>query len=93
MSTIETIDKLMMAEALQECLSRFPNIDTLTAEHSEALEVLISGHDVIAILPTGFGKSLIYQLFCETKLATNPNEYILVVAPLNSIVEDQISVK
>ena len=56
MSTIETIDKLMMAEALQECLSHFPNIDTLTAEHSEALEVLISGHGVIAILPTGFEK-------------------------------------
>ena len=71
MSTIETIDKLMMAEALQECLSRFPKIDTLKAEHSEALEALISGRDVVAILPTGFGKSLIFQLFCEIKLATN----------------------
>ena len=29
MSTMETIDKLMMAEALQECLSRFPKTLTL----------------------------------------------------------------
>ena len=41
LSTIETIDKLMMTEALQECLSRFPkkNIDT---EQREAYEGLIS---------------------------------------------------
>ena len=64
-----------------------------TAKHSEALEALISGLDVIAILPTGFGKSLIFQLLCEIKLATNPNRCILVVAQLNSIVEDLISVK
>ena len=37
----------MMAEALQECLSRFPEIDALKAEQSEALEALISGRDVI----------------------------------------------
>ena len=85
LSTIETIDKLMMAEALQECLSRFPKIETLKAEQREALESLISGRDVIAILPTGFGKSLIFQLFCEVKLASNPNTCILVVAPLNSL--------
>ena len=29
LSAIEAIDKLMMAEALQKCLSRFPKIETL----------------------------------------------------------------
>ena len=29
LSAIEAIDKLMMAEALQKCLSRFPNIEPL----------------------------------------------------------------
>ena len=81
MSTTETIDKLMMADTLQECLSCFPKIDTLKAEQSEVLEAVISGRDFIAILPIGFGKSLILQLFCEIKLATNPNTCILVVAP------------
>ena len=71
----------------------FLKIDTLKAEQYEALEAIISGRDVIAILPTGFGKSLIFQLFCDVKLASNPNTCILVVAPLKSIMEDQISVK
>ena len=35
-------------------------------------KALISGCDVIAILPTSFGKSLIFQLFREVKLASNP---------------------
>ena len=90
MSTIETIDKLMMAKALQQCLSRFPEIETLKREQREELEALIAGRDVIAILPTGFGKSLIFQVFCEAKLSLNPNTCILVVAPLNSIVQDQV---
>ena len=42
LSIIETIDKLMIAEALQECLSRFPKIETLDTEKGEALEGLIS---------------------------------------------------
>ena len=50
----------------------FLKIDTLKAEQYEALEAIISGRDVIAILPTGFGKSLIFQLFREMKLATDP---------------------
>ena len=41
LSIIETIDKLMIAEALQECLSRFPKIETLDTEKGEALEGLI----------------------------------------------------
>ena len=79
----------MMAEAIQDCLSRFPKIETLKAEQREALESVISGRDVIAILPTGFGKSF-FQLLCEVKLASNPNTCVLVVAPLNSIAQDQI---
>ena len=35
LSAIETIDKLMMAEALQECLSRFPQ-KKLDTEQREA---------------------------------------------------------
>ena len=57
----------MMAEALQECLSRFPKTDT---KQSEALEALIFSRDVIAILLTGVGKSLIFQLFCKVNLAS-----------------------
>ena len=42
LSTIETIDKLMMAEALQECLSRFP----LKEKHKNVSSLWV--RDVIA---------------------------------------------
>ena len=36
LSTIETIDKLMMAEALEKCLSLFRKKETLDTEQREA---------------------------------------------------------
>ena len=44
-----------MAVELQECLSQFPKIESLKLEQKEALEFLLLGRDVLAILPTGFG--------------------------------------
>ena len=38
---------MMMAEALQECLPRFPKVET---EQRQALEAFISGRNMIAIL-------------------------------------------
>ena len=37
---------MMMGEALQECLSRFPKIETLHAKQIEALVRLLSGRNV-----------------------------------------------
>ena len=80
-----------MADALQECLSRFPKIDSLKPEQKQAVEALLAGQDVLAILPTGFGKSLIYQMFCMAKLSSNANASVLVISPLNSIIEEQVN--
>ena len=63
-----------MAVELQKCLFRFPKIESLKPEQKEALEFLLSGRDVLAILPTGFGTSLIYQVFCQAKLAVFKSE-------------------
>ena len=46
-----------MADELHEYLSRFLKIESLNPEQKEALEFLLSGRDVLAILPTEFGKS------------------------------------
>ena len=43
-------------------------------EQFEALEAILADRNVLAILLTGFGKSLIYQGFCLAKQSTNPNE-------------------
>ena len=45
----------------------------IRAKLSEALEALISSRDIVTILLTGSGKNLIFQLFCEVKLALNRN--------------------
>ena len=37
----------------------------LKSEQREALELLLRGKDVFCILPTGFDKSLTYQMFVE----------------------------
>ena len=80
-----------MADALQECLCRFPKIDSLEPEKKQAVEALLAGQNVVAILPTGFGKSLIYQMFCMAKLSSNANASVLVLSPLNSIIEEQVN--
>ena len=80
-----------MADTLQECFSRFPKIDSLKPEQKQAEQALLAGQDVMAIFPTGFGKSLIYQMFCMAKLSSNANASVLVLAPLNSIIEEQVN--
>ena len=39
----------------------------LKAEQKVAIKSLLERRDVVAILPTGFGKSLIFQLFATVK--------------------------
>ncbi|XIF19757.1 MAG: ATP-dependent DNA helicase RecQ [Acetilactobacillus jinshanensis] len=52
----------------------------------KVLEALMQHQNVMAVLPTGSGKSLIYQLYgyLESKL-------IVVVSPLLSLMQDQVS--
>ena len=56
----------------------------------EVVESLLAGHDVLSNLPTGFGKSSIYQVFCLAKLNKNLNGSVLVVSPFNSIREELV---
>src|SRR6476661_6826551 len=51
----------------------------------EALSALIAGHDVLTILPTGAGKSAIYQV--AQRLLDGP---CLVVSPLLALQKDQL---
>jgi ATP-dependent DNA helicase RecQ len=74
-----------------------PGVDILTALHGhfghaafrpgqEALvSAVLSGHDVLAVMPTGSGKSLGYQLPAVVLPGTT-----LVVSPLISLMKDQV---
>ena len=47
----------------------------LKAEQKEAVESLLRGKDVFGVLPTDFGKSLIFQLFvlAKNRAFSSPN--------------------
>ena len=47
-----------MEAAISTVLSKIPQVDFLKDEQRTVLEEFLSGKDVIALLPTGFGKSL-----------------------------------
>ena len=57
----------------------------LRAEQVRAMEHVLAGHDVLAVLPTGAGKSAIYQV--PAVLLDGPT---LVVSPLIALQHDQV---
>jgi ATP-dependent DNA helicase RecQ len=73
------------AERLQQVAAETFGWDELHPEQLEAMEHLMEGHDVIAVLPTGAGKSAIYQV--PALLMPGPT---LVVSPLLALQQDQV---
>ena len=61
----------------------------------EVVVQFATGHDVFAVLPTGFGKSLCYaclpSTFDKLRQATPGSSFALVVTPLIAIMQDQIA--
>jgi len=57
----------------------------LRDEQRTAMEQVVAGHDVLVVLPTGFGKSAIYQV--STMLVDG---LTLVVSPLLALQRDQV---
>ena len=49
-------------ETIWSVVGSLPNIDQLKPEQEQALLSIVGGRDVVALLPTGFGKRLIFQL-------------------------------
>lgn len=84
-----------VGEAIRAVLETIPDIKELKPEQEECLRNFIEGKDVIGLLPTGFGKSLIYQLtpLVAKKMGkpkANANPVVIVVSPLLALIEDQI---
>jgi ATP-dependent DNA helicase RecQ len=71
---------------LLNCLARryFP-LAELKPEQIYLLQRVLSGQSGIGILPTGFGKSLVFQLFALVTPGTT-----LVISPLKSLIHDQL---
>lgn len=54
---------LSREDVFASAVNLFPHIDFLKDKQKECIEALLKKKDVLRLLPTGFGKSLIYQLF------------------------------
>lgn len=75
------------AVELQSILTYRFNIQSFRPCQKEAIDAILGGQDVLVILPTGAGKSLIFQLppFTRTHM------FSVVVCPLIALVKDQVS--
>lgn len=62
----------------------FPNINGLHKEQEEAIDLLVKGANTLCLLPTGFGKSLIYQV---TGLSLEKTT--VVISPLVALMRQQ----
>jgi len=90
--------KAIFETSLQSILPRF-GLTELKDEQKKALFYLLSGKDVFVNLPTGFGKSLIYQLSPLVAEELSRRHYqkgnirsgiVLVISPLVSLIKDQV---
>jgi len=86
-----------MADCLDEAIRKACHIfgvADLFPDQKRSLKEFISGKDIFVNLPTGYGKSIIFQMapIVHEELATTPGKPILiVVSPLSSLMEDQKS--
>lgn len=70
---------------LEEALKEHFHYDTFRPGQKEVIEAVLQGKDVVALLPTGSGKSLCYQLSGYLL-----NGAVIIISPLLSLMQDQV---
>ena len=73
----------------------FANISLKEKQYEVLRELVVKKSDVLAVLPTGYGKSLIYQLLPPVTAEfhggiTAKKFSVIVISPLNALIRDQI---
>ncbi|WP_295746481.1 RecQ family ATP-dependent DNA helicase [uncultured Limosilactobacillus sp.] len=76
----------MDKQQLEYLLKAKFGFDSFRPGQLETIQTLLGGHHALAILPTGSGKTLIYQFFSKVKPGM-----ILVISPLISLMQDQLN--
>lgn len=70
---------------LQQLLVEKFGYETFREGQQDIIESVLNGHDTLALLPTGMGKSLCYQLPGYVVEGT-----IIIISPLLSLMQDQV---
>ncbi len=71
--------------ALRRTLTRVFHLDDFRPGQEDVIRAVMEGHDTVAVMPTGAGKSLCYQL-----PALHLPGMTLVVSPLIALMKDQV---
>lgn len=86
-----------LTKAMAVGLESFPGVKEMKPEQKLVVENVVRGREVFASLPTGFGKSLTFQILPIVLKSLRslghdfpPNPLVVVVSPLTSIVKDQV---
>ena len=74
-----------MEQKLLEALKKYWHYDSFRPMQREAMESVLSGRDTLVLMPTGGGKSIIYQL--PTLISDG---LCIVVTPLIALMKDQV---
>ena len=76
-----------------ETVARSLGYTQLKREQQMVINSFVSGNDVFAVLPTGFGKTLCYACLpsiVDSLLKTERSAIVVVISPLISIMKDQV---
>lgn len=74
-----------MIENLEDILIRHFQFTSFKQGQKDVISSVLSGHNTVAVLPTGTGKSLCYQLPAYIMTGT-----VVIVSPLLSLMQDQV---
>jgi ATP-dependent DNA helicase RecQ len=92
-TSAEARSEAAATSAAERCAGHLESTFGLVAlrpQQALAIDAFLEGRDVLAVLPTGFGKSLCFQLPAVT-LARRGEGSTLVVSPLIALMNDQVA--